>query len=127
MKGARSWNPPEEKKSRKSGAAETRDDAIVIFSTAGKEQAGLIARMLVDRRLAACVNITAVQSHYRWEGEFCEDSESLLLIKTTRGRMTEAMSAIREVHSYDLPEMIALPIMGGYPPYLQWLVQETSP
>lgn len=127
MKSARSGNPPEKKISRSSGGANTPGDPIVIFSTAGKEQAGLIARMLVDRRLAACVNIAAVQSYYRWEGEFCEDSESLLLIKTTWERMAEVISAIREVHSYDLPEMIALPIVGGHPPYLQWLVQETLP
>lgn len=97
----------------------------IILTTAGKEEGPVIARQLVERRLAACVNMADVRSCYRWEGVMCDDPEVLLVIKTTAKRVPETMAVIRELHSYDLPEMIVLPVDSGYPPYLSWVVEET--
>lgn len=100
--------------------------AIVILSTAPASLAETIAQKLVTRRLAACVNMTEVRSVYRWEGEICDEPEMLLLIKTTNENEKTVLEAIRELHTYAVPEMIVLPITGGYPPYLAWIRQETD-
>ncbi len=105
----------------------TSDPVRVVLTTAGREIGHEIARHLVESRLAACVNITGVSSFYRWKGEFCSDDEVLLVIKTTLSRVEAALAAIREIHPYELPEMIVLPVEGGYPPYLAWVREETSP
>ncbi len=97
----------------------------VILVTASREEGPGIARHLVEKRLAACVNITEISSCYRWEGRYCEEPEALLVIKTTSGRVRDALAAIRDVHSYELPEMIVLPVISGYPPYLAWVEEET--
>ncbi|NYT06717.1 MAG: divalent-cation tolerance protein CutA [Methanomicrobiales archaeon] len=99
-------------------------EPVIIFTTASSAESAGIAKTLIEEHLAACVNVTGVTSFYRWEGEFCQDQEHLLIIKTTRDRADAAMSRIREIHSYDLPEMILLPVAGGYPPYLQWVRDE---
>jgi len=101
-----------------------QQEPVIILTTAGKEDSVLIARALVEEHRAACVNITGVTSFYRWEGEICEDQEQLLIIKTTRDQADAVMSRIREIHSYELPEMIMLQVTGGYPPYLQWICDE---
>jgi periplasmic divalent cation tolerance protein len=86
-----------------------------------------MARSLVERRLAACVNILpAVQSVYRWQGAIEEATESSLLIKTSSARYAELEQAIKDMHPYELPEIIALPIQAGLPAYLEWLLQETN-
>ncbi|OPX72056.1 MAG: Divalent-cation tolerance protein CutA [Methanoregulaceae archaeon PtaU1.Bin059] len=97
----------------------------VILVTASREEGPGIARHLVEKRLAACVNITEISSCYRWEGRYCEEPEALLVIKTTDEKVREALAAIRDVHSYQLPEMIVLPVISGYPPYLAWVKEET--
>jgi periplasmic divalent cation tolerance protein len=101
------------------------DEPVIILSTAGESEAKGIAQALVMQHLAACVNITGVASVYRWKGDLCEDHEQLLIIKTVKGQVAMAMEEIRKLHSYALPEMIVLPLAGGYPPYLQWLAEET--
>ena len=95
----------------------------LVLSTAGsEEQAEAIARELVDRRLAACVNIVSqVCSVYRWKGEVTRDAEWLLIVKTERRLFAEVSRAIRELHSYEVPEILALPIADGDGDYLQWL------
>ena len=102
------------------------DSHVLIFSTAPLSEAEGIARTLVERRLVACVNITAVQSIYRWEGRISDEPERLLVIKTTGHRQGEVIAAIKELHSYALPEIIVLPIIGGYIPYLSWVRDETA-
>jgi periplasmic divalent cation tolerance protein len=102
-------------------------EAVVILSTAGTEEAPLIAKTLVKERYAACVNIAGVRSFYHWKGELCRDEELLMIIKTTRDRAGEVMARLRELHSYELPEMLVLPVAGGYPPYLEWLSSEVRP
>jgi periplasmic divalent cation tolerance protein len=102
-----------------------KSDPVLVLSTAPAEDAKRIAKNLVESRLAACVNVMAVQSFYRWEGQFCEDKETLMIIKTVSGRIDPLIARIRELHPYDLPEMIVIPITGGNPPYLDWLRSET--
>lgn len=99
----------------------------VILTTAAPREAEGIARHLVERRLAACVNLAPVTSYYRWKGEFCCDQEVLLVVKTTLSRVPRVLEEIRAVHPYELPEMLVLPVEGGYPPYLAWVREETTP
>jgi periplasmic divalent cation tolerance protein len=102
----------------------TADVPVIILSTASPDNAKAIARALVGERIAACVNMTEVSSYYHWKGEFCDDTETLLIIKTMDSRKIEVMDAIRHLHTYELPEMIVIPITGGFPPYLSWLNEE---
>jgi len=106
-------------------AAET---VSVVLVTAPDAQTGSrLAREVVEARLAACVNLVApVRSIYRWQGEVREDAEVLLVIKTGSGRCAELAQRIREIHPYDLPEVLALPASGGSPEYLDWVRQESS-
>ena len=98
-------------------------DKLLILTTTGTDsEAKKIAQMLVERRLAACVNIVPkIQSFYRWEGKPESAEEYLLIVKTTRDNETEVQAAIRELHSYDLPECISIPIEGGSSEYLKWI------
>lgn len=82
---------------------------------------------LLEQRLAACVNIIpGVQSHYEWKGELCCDGEVLLYIKTRRERFAAVEAAIRRLHPYELPEIIAVPITMGLAPYLSWIDQQVE-
>jgi periplasmic divalent cation tolerance protein len=104
-------------------------DFIVIYVTVGAaEEAGRIARALVEDRLAACVNqLPGVRSTYRWQGEVEQSNEELLIIKTRRDLLTSVHRRVRELHSYDLPELIALPVVDGSGEYLQWLDDQLMP
>jgi periplasmic divalent cation tolerance protein len=98
------------------------NNRIVLTNTGTEEEARKIATALVERRLAACVNIgPQVESIYRWKGKVESAREWLLLIKTSEAQFTAVRDAIRELHSYDLPECIALEITDGSPEYLKWL------
>ena len=100
-------------------------DARVILCTAPPDQAPALARLLVTECLAACVNILpAVRSIYRWQGELCDDPESLLIIKTTTDRVTRLTERLSEAHPYDCPEVIALAVDSGHAPYLNWLTAQ---
>ena len=99
---------------------------LVIANCPDEACANRIALAVVEAGLAACVNLLPrVQSVYRWQGNIESASEVPLLIKTTAGRYTELEAAIRELHPYDIPEIIALPIAQGLPAYLDWLAAET--
>lgn len=98
-----------------------KPDFCVLFCTASEEESEKIARVLVEERLAACVNVTEVKSYYKWEGEFCKDKEALLIIKTEKSKVNKIIERIKGVHSYDVPEIIALPIVAGYDKYLEWV------
>ena len=102
-------------------------EAKVVLTTCGsKEEGEKIAHALVERRLAACVNIVpAIESLYRWQGKVESATEWLLLIKTTAGRFEAVREAIRELHSYDLPECIMISIEGGSAEYLKWIEENT--
>jgi len=95
----------------------------IVLTTAGSdEQARELAGALVDRRLAACVNIVpGVRSVYRWKGEVQQEQEWLLVIKSSRRLFPALRDAVRELHSYEVPELLALPLEDGDPAYLGWL------
>jgi len=99
-----------------------REFQLVLTTAGSEEQARTLARELVERRLAACVTIVgSACSIYRWQGKIEEEDEKLLLIKTER-RLFEALrTTIRELHSYEVPEVLALPIDAGDTDYLEWL------
>lgn len=100
---------------------------VVVYVTAPVSEGGGLARALVERRLAACVNIVpSVRSIYCWKEEVCDDEEALLVIKTRAARLEALRAAVVELHSYDVPEVIALPLVGGHAPYLSWVDEMTG-
>jgi periplasmic divalent cation tolerance protein len=97
-------------------------EVVVLVTIGSREDGERLAEALVGERLAACVNLVApIRSIYRWQGEVCRDDEVLLLVKSTRERYPDLERRIRELHPYDVPEVIALPIAAGSDPYLSWL------
>lgn len=99
---------------------------VVLCSVPNEELGRTIARTLVDERLAACVNLVGkVLSLYRWQGEVCEEVESLLVVKTRRELFGALAARLGELHPYTVPEVIALPLVAGAAPYLAWLGEET--
>jgi len=101
---------------------------LQVLTTAGsEEEAGRIAALLVDRRLAACVQVVGpITSRYRWQGAIEEEREWQCLAKTTRAAYGAVEAAIREAHSYDEPEIIAIPIVAASPGYLAWIEENVS-
>lgn len=85
----------------------------------------MMAQTLVELQLAACVNVSSVTSHYQWQDQLCQDPELALTIKTRATLYAEVEAKILELHPYDLPELIVLPVNGGYAPYLEWVHRET--
>lgn len=104
-------------------------DKIVVFSTcASADEAEGLARRLVDERLAACVNVVSpVRSFYRWKGAVEDSAEFLLIIKSSRDLFAPLRAALEAVHSYELPEVVAVPIVEGSPNYLAWIERELRP
>jgi len=100
-------------------------DKVLVLTTAENEsEARKIAQELVERRLAACVNVVPrIHSVYRWEGKVESSEEFLLLIKTAQSRLADVQAAVRELHSYELPEFIAISIEAGSKEYLSWLAE----
>ena len=103
-------------------------DFIQVTTTAStKDEAAKIAAVLLERRLAACVQVVGpIESHYRWKGRIERSEEWLCIIKTVRTRYAALSSAIREHHSYEVPEIVSCPMEDGSEPYLEWLRRETS-
>jgi periplasmic divalent cation tolerance protein len=97
--------------------------AIVVITTVGtEEQAYLIAREIIGRRQAACVNILpSIRSIYRWKGKICKDGELLLIIKTLEGEFEGVAATIRELHSYELPEVLSFGVSQGEKSFLDWI------
>jgi periplasmic divalent cation tolerance protein len=101
---------------------------LVFTNLPDRASAERLAELLLEQRLAACVNILApCRSVYRWKGEVQHDEEHPMLIKTTTGRYAALEQAIRAGHPYELPEIIAVPIERGLPQYLDWVDSETKP
>jgi periplasmic divalent cation tolerance protein len=99
----------------------------VVLVTAGScSEAEAIASALVTEQLAACVNFTGVNSIYTWQGEVCNDEEWQLIIKTQTQMCDRLLQRIQELHSYDVPEFVVLPILTGSPAYLQWIGEQTK-
>ena len=98
---------------------------VVLMTAASREEANQIAELLVSARLAACVQILPeIESVYRWQDEVKREKEILLLAKTVASRFDELESKVRALHSYETPEIIALPITAASEPYLKWLLDE---
>ena len=103
-------------------------DAIVVFMTAAnREQAARIAEMLVGTHLAACVQImSGIESVYRWQGKIERAIETLLIAKTVASKFEELEREVRALHSYETPEIVAVPIIAGSAAYLEWLFASTE-
>jgi periplasmic divalent cation tolerance protein len=103
-------------------------ETMVVLTTCGNdEDAKALARLLVEQRLAACVNAMGrVTSTYRWKGEVQQEQETLLVIKTTAPRLAALEQTIREHSKYELPEMIALPVQAGGADYLSWVRESVA-
>jgi len=104
------------------------EEFCVVMVTVGElDEAERVADALVGERLAACCCLLPrVRSVYRWKGEICRDEETVMLIKTRRERFAALRDRVIEMHSYEVPEVIALPIVAGHIPYLEWLRAETE-
>jgi periplasmic divalent cation tolerance protein len=106
----------------------TLNELIVVLATASStHEAETLARLVLEARLAACVNLVpGVESMYWWEGKLEHGREVLMVIKTQRALLEPLTAALKSAHSYSVPEVIALPIVGGNPDYLAWVGAETS-
>jgi len=104
-----------------------KDAIIILTTTDSSAEADKIAKYLIEQRLAACVNIIPeIKSHYRWKGEVVSDEEWLLVIKTSTKVELKIVESIKNLHSYDLPEIVILPIGGGNNEYLQWIRESVT-
>ncbi len=102
------------------------DIAVVMVTVGSGEEAVTIARTLVEEKLVACVNIVPrIRSIYHWKGELCDEEEQLLIMKTRSDLFPRLQNRIRELHSYEVPEIISFPIAEGLPDYLNWVLEST--
>jgi periplasmic divalent cation tolerance protein len=100
---------------------------IALVMTAGEDEAAAIARALVEERLAACVNVVGpARSVYRWHDAIESAAEYMLVIKTRTRDFARLERRVRELHSYEVPEIVAVPLAAGSPPYLEWLAASTA-
>ena len=103
-------------------------DVRVLLCTCPPSAADRLATALVERRLVACVNAVAgVASRYRWKGKVEKDEETLLILKTTTARVADVISALKDLHPYDVPELLSLAVEEGAEDYLNWVRAETVP
>lgn len=102
-------------------------DVVLILTTVpAAARADAIARSLVDERLAACVNVlSAMTSFYRWQGKIEQEEERQIVIKTTRDRVASVQTRLRDLHAYEVPEFLVLPVSDGSTGYLDWVRNET--
>ncbi len=100
----------------------------IVYTTVGsEEEAVLIARTVVEEKLAACANIIpTIRSIYRWQGKIEDERESLIFIKTRSDSVKTLIARIKELHTYDVPDIVAIPIEKGYQPYLDWVVENSQ-
>ena len=109
------------------GAGEEGSQEIcVLYVTAPPSHSEALAGSLLAKRLIACANITPVRSLYRWKGETCDDKEDLLVIKTRKSLVPAVIAAVKAEHPYEVPEIIALPVIAGHLPYIDWVNAETG-
>jgi len=100
---------------------------VVLITSDSIEESDHIARTLVEKKMVACVNIVrGIDSYFRWEGKLDSARENLLIAKTKASLLPDIIDALRKLHSYDVPEVIALPIIGGNQDYLEWLEQSIA-
>lgn len=112
----------------RAGEAATGETTVrLLLSTAPATEAADLARRLVEERLAACVNLLPrARSIYRWEGAICSDDETLMILKTVQSSVQALQERLVELHSYDVPEVLVLPVESGNPQYLEWVMASVS-
>lgn len=93
----------------------------VILCTTPVPEVEKLARPLVEEQLVACINVVDVNSFFKWQGKLEEEREALLIMKTTQDKTEEVVKRVKELHSYEVPEVIVLPIIGGHEGYLEWI------
>ncbi|MBU1062319.1 MAG: divalent-cation tolerance protein CutA [Candidatus Omnitrophica bacterium] len=100
---------------------------IVFITTINKKEAEKISKALLDKRIIACSNIIGdIESHFWWKGKKEKAKECLLLVKTSMAAFKKVLKVVKSLHSYEVPEIIAVPIIAGYKPYLEWIKESTS-
>lgn len=100
---------------------------VILCTVSSKDEGNKIAGSLVQKRLAACANIIdGISSIYEWKGEICKDEENLMIIKSRKSLFEEIKKEILSLHSYELPEIVSLPITDGLEPYLDWIKENTG-
>jgi periplasmic divalent cation tolerance protein len=97
------------------------DYGVMLTTTPTRDEAARIARLLIDEKLAACVQLLPIESFYVWEGATQNETETLLLIKTRSALFEPAIARIKQAHSYSVPEIVAMPFSAGLPAYLDWI------
>jgi len=103
------------------------NEVVVYITASGEDEAARIAKTLVEAKLAACVNIVKnVRSIYSWQGKIEDEPEALMIVKTQRKHFKALSAKVKELHSYSVPEIIALPIVEGSEDYLKWLKEVTG-
>lgn len=106
--------------------AEFVEGIVVLITVPPGEAADKVSRRILEEKLAACVNqVPQVRSLYWWEGKIHDDAETLLVVKTTRSLFPRLVQAVKNVHPYEVPEVIALPILEGSESYLKWIAEAT--
>ena len=102
-------------------------ETVVLVTAPNEEEAAGIAKALVEEKLAACVNIVKnVRSIYRWKGKIEDDAEVIMIVKTQKKLFNALCERVKNLHSYDVPEVISLPITDGSKDYLAWLIESTT-
>ncbi|MGF1753624.1 divalent-cation tolerance protein CutA [Vibrio makurazakiensis] len=102
------------------------NSGIVLTTVGSKTQANLVIEALLTKKLAACIQVLPIESHYVWEGKICNDEELLLVIKTTKVLYNAVEETICEKHEYDVPQIVQVSISDGFNPYLSWIEQVTA-
>lgn len=99
-----------------------KNNYCMVLTTVNNQQVKQdIIQRLLEKRLAACIQVMPIESHYLWQEKICQDSEELLIIKTESCRYPEIESAISQLHDYDVPQIVKLPFSDGFNPYLSWI------
>ena len=106
--------------------SEAGDYGMLLTTTPTRDQAVRIAKLLIEEKLAACVQLLPMESFYFWKGRTQNEAELLLLVKTRCALFEKAIARIKDVHSYDVPEIVALPFTAGFAGYLNWIDEVTG-
>ena len=103
-------------------------ETSIVFVTAGsEEEAARIGQTLVEEHLAACANLVPnIRSIYRWKGKICDEREILIIIKTRTSKFEALQKRVKELHSYEVPEIVSIPLARGLPQYLDWVLEQTQ-
>ncbi|MDD1634118.1 MAG: divalent-cation tolerance protein CutA [Methanomicrobiales archaeon] len=103
------------------------EEIVLVISTVPRDASERIASAMVEERLVACVNAASVRSRFFWKGECSTEEEDLLIMKTRKDLAHKVMARLQAIHPYDVPEILIIPVLDGYRPYLEWVRGETVP